>query len=239
LIHAIEKYNLTAENIYNWDEKGFLIGLCRALKRIMTRQAYESGRVKQAVQDGSREFISLLACVSAIGRRLPAALIYKGEGFDLQDTWVEDLEDTDEAYFGASSNGWSNDAFGLKWLVQVFDRHTHRLAGHRRRLLIVDGHSSHVNMAFLNKCDELRILVLILPPHSTHRLQPLDVGLFQPLSTAYSQEVNNFLTKGLGMVSMTKRRFWSLFLPAWEKAFTEDNIKSAFAKASIWPVDQK
>jgi DDE superfamily endonuclease len=239
LIRAIEKYNLTAENIYNWDEKGFLIGLCRALKRIMTRQAYESGRVKQAVQDGSREFISLLACVSAIGRRLPAALIYKGEGFDLQDTWVEDLEDTDEAYFGASSNGWSNDAFGLKWLVQVFDRHTHRLAGHRRRLLIVDGHSSHVNMAFLNKCDELRILVLILPPHSTHRLQPLDVGLFQPLSTAYSQEVNNFLTKGLGMVSMTKRRFWSLFLPAWEKAFTEDNIKSAFAKAGIWPVDQK
>jgi len=94
-------------------------------------------------------------------------------------------------------------------------------------------------MAFLNKCDELRILVLILPPHSTHRLQPLDVGLFQPLSTAYSHEVNNFLTNGLGMVSMTKRRFWSLFLPAWEKAFTEDNIQSAFAKAGIWPVDQK
>jgi hypothetical protein len=49
----------------------------------MTQQAYESSRVKQAVQDGSREFISLLACVSAIGQRLPPALIYKGEGFDL------------------------------------------------------------------------------------------------------------------------------------------------------------
>ena len=103
----------------------------------------------------------------------------------------------------------------------------------------MDGHSSHVNMAFLNKYDELRILVLILPPHSTHRLQPLDVGLFQPLSTAYSQEVNNFLTNGLGIVLITKRRFWLLFLPAWEKAFTEENIKSAFAKAGIWPVDQK
>jgi hypothetical protein len=51
----------------------------------MTREAYESGRVKQAVQDGSREFISLLAYVLTIGRRLPAVLIYKGEGFDLQD----------------------------------------------------------------------------------------------------------------------------------------------------------
>src|SRR5438046_9971970 len=94
-------------------------------------------------------------------------------------------------------------------------------------------------MAFLNKCDELQILVLVLPPHSTHQLQPLDVGLFQPLSTAYSLEVNNFLTKGLGMVSMTKRKFWSLFLPAWKKAFTETNIRSASAKAGIWPVDHK
>jgi hypothetical protein len=83
LDRAIEKYNLTAENIYNWDEKGFLIGICRALKRIMTKAAYKSGRVGKAAQDGSREFISLLACVSAISQRLPAALIYKGEGHDL------------------------------------------------------------------------------------------------------------------------------------------------------------
>ena len=88
----------------------------------MTQEAYESGRVKQAVQDGSREFISLLAYVSAIGQRLPAALIYKCEGFGFQDTWIKDLEDIDKAYFSASSNGWSSNAFGLKWLVQVFDR---------------------------------------------------------------------------------------------------------------------
>ena len=183
------------------------MGVCRALKRIMTKQAYITGRVTQNAQPGSREFITLLACVSAIGRRLPAALIYKGESYELRDTWVEDVIITDEAYFGASSNGWSNDACGLKYLVQVFDRHTRRLAGNRRRLLIVDGHSSHVNMAFLNKCDELRILVLILPPHSTHRLQPLDVGLFGKLSTAYSFLVDHWMAKSLGLVSMSKRIF--------------------------------
>jgi hypothetical protein len=136
----------------------------------MTKEAYVSGRVPQAAQDGSREFLSLLACVSASGRRLPAALIYQGEGYELMNTWVKDVIVTDEAFFAASSNGWSNDAFGLAWLVQIFQRHTRGLAGNRRRLLILDGHSSHINMAFLNKCDELRILVLILPPHSTHRL---------------------------------------------------------------------
>jgi hypothetical protein len=86
LARAIEKYNLTAENIYNWDEKGFLMGVCRALKRIMTKEAYTSSRCKQNAQPKSREFITLLACVSTIGRRLPSALIYKSESYELRDT---------------------------------------------------------------------------------------------------------------------------------------------------------
>ena len=81
-----------------------MIGYLKVLKRIMSQEAYKSGQVQQAVQDGNREFISLLACVSAIGRRIPATLLYKGESYDLQDTWVEDLGDSDDFFFGASSN---------------------------------------------------------------------------------------------------------------------------------------
>jgi hypothetical protein len=45
---VIEKYRITAENIYNFDEKGFLMGFGRSLKRIMTRAALESGRVSKS-----------------------------------------------------------------------------------------------------------------------------------------------------------------------------------------------
>jgi hypothetical protein len=65
---VIEKYRITAENIYNFDEKGFLMGFSRTMKRIMTQEALKSGRIKKSKQDGSREFISILACISAIGR---------------------------------------------------------------------------------------------------------------------------------------------------------------------------
>ena len=34
------------------------------------------------------------------------------------------------------------------------------------------------------------MLVLCLPPHSTHLLQPLDVGLFGPLQHAYPEEID-------------------------------------------------
>jgi len=49
----------------------------------MSKEAYKSGRIRYASQDGNREFISLLACVCADGTALPAALIYQGKSGDL------------------------------------------------------------------------------------------------------------------------------------------------------------
>ena len=83
---VIEKYRITAENIYNFDEKGFLMGFGRTMKRIMTQEALKLGRIKKSKQDGSREFISILACISAIGKWIPPLLIYKGELGDLMST---------------------------------------------------------------------------------------------------------------------------------------------------------
>jgi hypothetical protein len=45
---VIETYRITAENIYNFDEKGFLIGFGRSLKRVMTQEALRSGRIIKA-----------------------------------------------------------------------------------------------------------------------------------------------------------------------------------------------
>ena len=56
------------------------------------------------------------------------------------------------------------------WLRQVFDRETRALASYRRRLLIVDGYLSYVNLEFLEAYNRLRILVLILPPYLIYRL---------------------------------------------------------------------
>jgi hypothetical protein len=62
----------------------------------------------------SREFITLIACVCALSNAIPPTLLYKGKSRDLQDTWVDELEDVDDMFFGATENGWTNDAYGLK-----------------------------------------------------------------------------------------------------------------------------
>ena len=179
-----------------------------------------------------------MACISAIGKWILLLLIYKGESGDLISTWVNKVKTDSKAHFTVSSNKWSNNAIGLVWLQKIFECYTKPKYTTQKRLLIVDGHSSHVNMAFVDWADQNGIILLILPPHTTHRLQPLDVGLFQPLSTYYSIEINKLMDETMGTIGMTKGLFWPRFKIAFDKAFTEENIQSAFRKSGIWLIDR-
>ena len=82
-IAGIKKYNITAENLYNWDKKGFMISHASVIQRIIALEAFKSERIQYASKDGNREFISLLACISADNMTLPPALIYKGDSLYL------------------------------------------------------------------------------------------------------------------------------------------------------------
>jgi hypothetical protein len=88
-----------------------------------------------------------------------------------------------------SKTGWSNNTFGLLWLQYVFKPYTRRKHGQDYRLLIVNGHLSHVNIAFIEFAITHKILFLVLPPYTTHRLQLLNVSIFGPLAQAYSEIV--------------------------------------------------
>ena len=137
------------------DEKGFIIGICHAKKRVVSKEMLASGKLLGAVQDGSREFVTLLACICADGTALPPALIYQGTSGDLQDTWLEDYDASkDEAYFASSQKGWTNENLGVSWLEKVFIGTTSAKAGLHNRMLIVDGHASHVNWRFIELCDK-------------------------------------------------------------------------------------
>ncbi|KAF7579141.1 TolA, Membrane protein involved in colicin uptake [Pyrenophora tritici-repentis] len=238
LLHQkITEYHLEARDIYNMDEKGFLIGMIGRSKRIFSRRQWDKKEVRASLQDGSREFLTLLACCCADGSSLPPALIYAAKNGAIRSSWVEDIKAGEHEVFVSSSlTGWSNNDVGLAWLEQVFDRYTKQRSG-RWRLLILDGHGSHLTMEFIKYCDRHRILLMILPPHSTHTLQPLDVVLFKPLSQAYSNELTNHLYKAQGLIPIKKGDFFPLFWRAWQASFKQSTILKAFEATGIWPID--
>ncbi|RAR02191.1 pogo transposable [Stemphylium lycopersici] len=219
------------------DEKGFFIGRVTRSKRIFSKAPLAQNNRPTALQDGNREWITLVACVRASGEALPPALIYQGTA-GIQSSWVDDVVAAEhEVFVGHSPTGWTNNELGLAWLEQVFQRHTKHVAGRSWRLLILDGHGSHITADFIDFCDSNRILIAIFPPHSTHSLQPLDVVLFSPLSRYYTSELDRSTQRSRGITRVTKQDFYSNFWPAWSSTMTPELILKSFPATGVWPME--
>ena len=169
----IRHHNIEAKNIYNMDKKGFLISKLNKARRVFSLEPYKADRLAGAGQPGSREWIILLATIYQDLTFLPPSLIYKSEAGNIQDTWTTEFNPEEyECFFTASPTGWINKELSLAWLDRVFNRYTKAKARHRRdpRLLIIDGHSSHINISFINYCERHNIHIGVFPLHSMHRL---------------------------------------------------------------------
>ena len=238
LRHKIEQYRIQPENMYNMDEKGFLIGYLTKSKRVFTKALSKSQKLIGTSQDGNRQWITVVATICADGSSLSPGLIYQGQTNSIQNTWLDGFDDEEHsAFFTSSPNGWTSTELGFDWLVNLFDRETRDKAKRDWRLLYVDGHGSHLTLQFLDWCQTNKILVAVYPPHATHRLQPLDVSLFAPLATYYSKGLDNHMRLSEGLTAVSKRDFFSLFWPAWQRSFTEANISSGWSKTGLWPFD--
>lgn len=238
LHHKMIQYHIHPASIYNMDEKGFLTGIIGRSKRVFSKAIWERKQVREATQDGSRDWITLLACVCADGSALSPALLFTSQNSSIQSSWVDSIEAGKHQVFVSSTpTGWTNDDVGLSWLEQVFDRETKLKAPLRWRLLILDGHGSHVTMKFISYCHQNRILLCVLPPHSTQTLQPLDVAIFKPLADAYSNELTNYLHQAQGLIAMQTIDFFPLFWSAWSSSIVKKTVLSAFEHTGIEPMN--
>jgi hypothetical protein len=236
LIKKMEEYNVQSSHIFNMDEKGFQLGRIGRTKRIFSKARYVKKGVRQPLEDGSSEWITVVACICSDGSALSPSLIFKAANGAIQTSWVNAVQAGNHSVFTTSSpSGWSNNDIGLHWLKEVFERQTRRHASTGYRLLLLDGHGSHVTMDFINYCHDHKILLAVYPPHATHTLQPLDVVMFKPLANAYSAELTQYLQDGQGILNITKGDFFPLFWRSWNKVFKPPLIKRAFEATGIHP----
>jgi hypothetical protein len=234
----IDKYGIEEKNMYNMDEKGFMIGIVGRTKRVFDKSTYHSKEVRESLSDGTRKWITTVGCICADGTALPPGLIFLSKNSTLQSSWVATIQAAQHDVFVSSSpKGWSSEKVGMAWLEQVFERCTKAKSGRSWRLLIADGHGSHITQDFINFCEGHRILLAILPPHSTQTLQPLDVALFAPLAVAYTKELSLHLQRSQGLLPVKKGDFFELFWTAWSTAFTKETILSFFRATGINPLN--
>jgi len=101
------------------------------------------------------------------------------------------------------------------------------------RLLILDGHRSHINFEFCQYAIDNNIELLCFPSHTTHLLQPLDVSLFRPLQKYYGKAADDHMRDTC--TAVIKGTFWKFYSTARGQAYTKENLKSAWRKTGIHP----
>jgi hypothetical protein len=223
------KYGIQDEDTYNFDETGFMMGV---ISSQMVVTASDRRGKRKIVQPGNREWVTVIQGINACGWAIPPFIIYAGKIHI--SSWYQDTEIPRDWVLGVSDNGWTTNQLGVAWLKH-FDRHTAERTAGSRRLLIIDGHESHKSMEFQEICKEKNIITLCMPPHSSHLLQPLDVGCFAPLKRAYGDQIGRLARNHINYI--TKLEFLPAFKAAFKKSFTKENICSSFRGAGLVPLD--
>jgi hypothetical protein len=222
------KYGIVDEDIYNFDETGFQMGVITTA-RVVTGSERRASR-PVTLQPGNREWVTVIECICAHGWSLPPMVIFEGKLH--QSTWYSEQLPSNWS-IGVSENGWTNDSLGLSWLVDIFEKHTKGRTVGKYRLLILDGHGSHNTPEFDLFCSEHSIITLCMPPHSSHLLQPLDVTCFAAVKRAYGRRVENYMRVGLNHID--KPDFITTYYETRQETIVTSNIQSGFTATGLVP----
>jgi len=84
-------------------------------------------------------------------------------------------------------------------------------------------------------CLENKVILLYLPPHSSHVLQPLDLSIFAAMKALYHKALRR-ISKG-DLSRVTKAQFIAIYFEVRPQAMSKRNIESGWRKSGIYPLN--
>ncbi|KAI4458115.1 hypothetical protein MML48_7g00007138 [Holotrichia oblita] len=227
-LHVLQRYKFTSDKIYNLDETG----VTTVMKPVRIVATCGKKQVSQVASAERGELVTFVGIISAAGDNIPPIYIFPRLR-NLGDLYMHNAPDNSLAL--GNKSGWMTAELFPEALKHV-KKHT-KCHPNDPILLLCDNHESHVSLASILFCRENGIVLLTFPPHTTHRLQPLDVGVFGPFKVYCNTTFNDWLISNPGKTISVKNIAYLTNLP-FEKAFTRTNIKNSFKKPGIWPLNR-
>ena len=155
---------------------------------------------------GNKAQITIVACASATGVVLPPMVIFQGARLNHELMHGE----VPGTLYGPSENGWIDQTLFFSWLNEAFIKN---IPPTRPVLLLLDGHSTHYTPEVTRAAAEQGVVMLCLPPHTTHAIQPLDVSFFKSLKAHWSTACHQYIVDNPDHV-VTTFQFSALFKEA-------------------------
>jgi hypothetical protein len=224
-------YGVKPDNIWNMDETGIALGVCT--NQIVVGSS--TTKFSYVRTPENREWVSIIEAISTTGSCVRPLVIFKGKS--LQTTWFRPNNVPDWLYT-SSANGWTSNDIGLRWLRDIFLPETKPVQIDDYRLLLVDGHDSHVTTQFMYECHQNRVQLVYLIPHSSHVLQPLDLSCFSAIKSRYRAQIAD-LARYEDSAPVKKIRFVQYYDKARRESLTPFYIRAGWKAAGIYPWDPR
>lgn len=224
---VLEKYNFGPDSIWNIDETG--ITTVQKPGKVVAKKGEK--QVSQTTSAERGVLVTLCCAVNAIGNSIPPFFIFPR--VNMKDCFLRGgpLGSAGSAH----SSGWMT-ATNFELFLKHFIKYV-RCSKDSMVLMLLDNHDSHISVASLNLAKNNGIVLLTFPPHTSHKLQPLDRTVYGPFKKYYSSAADEWLLTHPGR-PISIYDVAELVGKAYPLAFTSVNISKGFQVSGIVPLNE-
>ena len=177
-----------------------------------------------------RSLTTLIGCGNALGNAFSPYFVFAGS--KLRDNVLANA--TPGTAATTSKSGWSNSDVFRTFLKDHFVKYAKPTAA-EPVLLIYDGHKSHVNIGIADWAIENNIRLFVLPAHTSHFLQPLDVACFGPLESLFTSSKHRLMKHHKNGL-LSNDEICTLACKAYQDGLNQRNLVAGFRKTGIYPM---
>ncbi|XP_046685938.1 uncharacterized protein LOC124371633 [Homalodisca vitripennis] len=220
---VLNQNKFTANDIWNIDETG--TGTVQKPVKIIAQKGEKRVGGMTSAERGTN--VTMVLAVNAEGNSVPPMFVFPRKFY--KDHFVRD--GPVGCCGTANPSGWITGPdflFYMKHFVKKV-----RCSKESPVLVLLDNHSAHLHIDVLDYCKENGITLLSFPPHTTNRLQPLDVSVFGPFKKLFNDAMCGWMKCHPGN-TVSIYDIPTVVRTALPKAATPSNIQAGFRSTGIW-----
>lgn len=187
-------------------------------------------RVGQAVTAERGTLITMCGIITASGNTIPPVFIFPRAR--IHESLMHGAPVGSIGLTNSPKSGWMTSALFVKTLEHI-QKHT-RCSKGDPILVVMDNHETHCSLDAVIYAKEEGLVLLTIPPHCTHRLQPLDVSVMRSFKSKLMVAFNDWMVANPGR-TITIHDLAGLSNKAFTLSFTMANIISGFRETGIYP----